>query len=185
MVVRLDLEGHRVAAADVDRARVLARAHDDARPLGGQAAKELSRVLVGAVLRPEEREHRQLDVVRLAAQLLVDELELGVGQPELAMLGGSRCRFNTHGKRLYPRCWRLRSELADEKGQPTKGECGHGQLHHDVAAPAGRERRTTPSSTASPPKSAAGGGDNSIHVVVRCETSRGTHWWGRAQLRPM
>ena len=87
VVVRLDLERDRVAAADVHRARVLAGAHHDARPLGGQAAEELSRVLVGAVLGPKEREHRQLDVVRLTPELRVDQLELGVGQPELAVLG--------------------------------------------------------------------------------------------------
>ena len=96
VVVRLDLEGDRVAVADVDRAGVLARAHHDARALGRQAAEQLSRVLVGAVLGPKQREHRQLDVVGLAPELLVDQLELGVGQPELAVLRRGRCGFSAH-----------------------------------------------------------------------------------------
>ena len=44
-------------------------------------------MLVGAVLGPQQREHRQLDVVRLAAELLDDQLVLGVGEAELAVLG--------------------------------------------------------------------------------------------------
>ena len=64
VVVRLDLERHGLAVADVDRARVLARAHHDPRALGREPAQELARVLVGAVLGPEQREHRKLDVVR-------------------------------------------------------------------------------------------------------------------------
>jgi hypothetical protein len=34
------------------------------------------------VLRPEQREDRQLEVVRLAPEQLVDAAELGVGEPE-------------------------------------------------------------------------------------------------------
>ena len=90
VVVRLDLEGDRPAVADRDRAGVLARAHQHARALGRQPAQELARMLVGAVLGPQQAEHRQLDVVRLAAELLDDQLELGVGESELAVLG-KRC----------------------------------------------------------------------------------------------
>ena len=72
VVVRLDLERHRQAVADVDDPGVLARAHQQVRALGGQLAQQLLRVLVGAVLRPHQREHRQLERVRLAAQALAD-----------------------------------------------------------------------------------------------------------------
>src|SRR4051794_12598303 len=88
MVVGLDLEGDRVAVADVDGAGVLARPHHHPLALGRQPPQQLARVLVGTVLGPEQAEHRQLDVVRVAAQLLADQLELGVGQPQLAVLGG-------------------------------------------------------------------------------------------------
>ena len=87
VVVGLDLEGDRVAVADVDRAGVLARPHHHPLALGRQPPQQLARVLVGAVLGPEQAEHRQLDVVRLAPELLDDQLELGVGQAELAVLG--------------------------------------------------------------------------------------------------
>ena len=61
VVVRLDLEGDRQAVAHRDRAGVLARAHQQVRALGGQAAEQLLRVLVGAVLGPHQREHGQLE----------------------------------------------------------------------------------------------------------------------------
>ena len=86
VVVGLDLEGDRLAVADVDRAGVLAGPHHHPLALGRQPAQQLARVLVGAVLGPEQAEHRQLDVVRLAPELLDDQLVLGVGQPELAVL---------------------------------------------------------------------------------------------------
>ena len=76
VVVRLHLERHREPVAHVHDARVLARAHEDVRPLGGQHPQELLRVLVGAVLRPHQREHRQLERVRLAAQALADAVVL-------------------------------------------------------------------------------------------------------------
>jgi len=42
-------------------------------------------VLVAAVLRPEEREDGELEVVRVAAQELPDSIRFAVGQPEGAM----------------------------------------------------------------------------------------------------
>jgi hypothetical protein len=39
-------------------------------------------VLVAAVLRPEQREDGQLEVVRLTAEQLFDPVELLVGEPE-------------------------------------------------------------------------------------------------------
>ena len=83
VVVRLDLERHRQAVAHVHDAGVLARAHQHVRALGGQHAQQLLRVLVGAVLRPHQREHGQLERVRLAAEALADAVVLGVGEAEL------------------------------------------------------------------------------------------------------
>ena len=85
VVVRLDLERHHQPVAHVHGAGVLARPHDHGRPLGRQLAQQLLRVLVGAVLGPHEREHRQLEAVRLAPELLDDPVVLGVGQAELAV----------------------------------------------------------------------------------------------------
>jgi len=42
-------------------------------------------VLVPAVLRPEEREDRELEVVRLALEQLLDTIEFPVGQAEGAV----------------------------------------------------------------------------------------------------
>ena len=102
VVVRLDLEGDRVAVPDVDRAGVLPGSHHDPRALGGEPSQELLRVLVGAVLRPEQREHRELDLVRFAAHQLDDPLVLGVGQPQrpVRSLAGRRHRAHpTHTRR--------------------------------------------------------------------------------------
>ncbi len=82
VVVGLDLERARQPAAHVDRAGVLARAHEHVAALGRQRAQELLGVLVGAVLAPQQREHRELDLVRGAAELLADQVVLGAGQPE-------------------------------------------------------------------------------------------------------
>jgi hypothetical protein len=85
MVVALHLEGARLAVAEVDDARVLARALEDDRPLGGEAPQEESRVLVAAVLRPEEREDAQLEVVRLAPEEIPDTVEFRVREAERAV----------------------------------------------------------------------------------------------------
>jgi hypothetical protein len=42
-------------------------------------------MLVAAVLRPEQREDRELEIVRPAAEQLLDSVELPVGEPEGAM----------------------------------------------------------------------------------------------------
>jgi hypothetical protein len=42
-------------------------------------------VLVAAVLRPEEREDRELEVVRVAAEKLPDSIRFPVGETERAM----------------------------------------------------------------------------------------------------
>jgi hypothetical protein len=85
VVVALDLEGDRFAFTEVDNARVLARALEDARRLRREAPQEKRRVLVAAVLRPEEREDGKLEVVRLALEQLLDTVEFPVGQSEGAV----------------------------------------------------------------------------------------------------
>jgi hypothetical protein len=42
-------------------------------------------VLVGAVLRPEEREDRELEVIRLPAEQIADSVEFPVGEAEGAV----------------------------------------------------------------------------------------------------
>ena len=68
MVVALDLEGAREPVAEVDDAGVLARALEDGRPVRGEAPQQPGRVLVAAVLGPEEREDAELEVVRALAR---------------------------------------------------------------------------------------------------------------------
>jgi hypothetical protein len=87
MVVRLDLERDRLAAAEVDHARVLARALEDALALARQLLQQQGRVLVAAVLGPEQREDRQLEVVRVATEQLADTVELPVRETECAVKG--------------------------------------------------------------------------------------------------
>src|SRR5207249_1152354 len=82
MVVALDLEGDRLAVAQVEDAGVLARALEHARPVAREAAEHEGRVLVRAMLGPEEREHRELEVVRVAPQQLADTVELPVREAE-------------------------------------------------------------------------------------------------------
>jgi hypothetical protein len=85
VVVALDLERDRLPVAEVDDARVLAGPLEDARRLGREAPQEERRVLVAAVLRPEEREDGKLEVVRLALEQLLDTVEFPVGQSEGAV----------------------------------------------------------------------------------------------------
>jgi hypothetical protein len=85
VVVALDLERDRLPVAEVDDARVLARPLEDARGLRREAPQEERRVLVAAVLRPEEREDGKLEVVRLALEQLLDTVEFPVGQSEGAV----------------------------------------------------------------------------------------------------
>ena len=82
VVVALDANGCRDAVADIHDAGVLARADEHAFPGRRQALEVDARRLVGAVLGPHDRIHRQLEVVRLAAEDAADVVELGVGEPE-------------------------------------------------------------------------------------------------------
>ena len=86
VVVRLDLERDREPVADRDDAGVLARAGDDALAGGRQRPQQRLRALVRAVLAPHDAEHRQLEVVRVAAaEPVADRVELVVGDAEPAM----------------------------------------------------------------------------------------------------
>jgi hypothetical protein len=85
VVVALDLERHGLALAEVDDARVLAGALEDSRRARGEALQKQGRVLVAAMLRPEEREDCELEVVRLPLEQLLDTVEFPVGQAEGAV----------------------------------------------------------------------------------------------------
>jgi len=87
VVVRLDLERDRRPVTDVEDSRVLARSLQDALAGRRQPSEERRRVLVAAVLRPEEREDRKLEMVRVAAEQLPDTLRFPVGQTEDAVQG--------------------------------------------------------------------------------------------------
>ena len=65
VVVALDLERDRLAVAEVEHARVLARPLQHALARGRKPLQQPRRVLVAAVLRPEQREDGELEVVRL------------------------------------------------------------------------------------------------------------------------
>jgi len=64
MVVALHLEGDREPIAEVEDARVLAGALEHALSTARQPLEQERGVLVPAVLGPEEREDRELEVVR-------------------------------------------------------------------------------------------------------------------------
>ncbi len=87
MVVALDLEADRLAVAEVEHAGVLTGALQHAFTRGGKPFQQEGRVLVAAMLRPEQREDRQLEVVRLALEQLDDARKLPVGQSESAVDG--------------------------------------------------------------------------------------------------
>src|SRR3954452_20419556 len=82
MVVRLDLECDRLALAEVDHAPVLARPLEHSLARARQALEQARRVLVAAVLRPEQREDRQLEVVGVALEQLADSRVLEIGEAE-------------------------------------------------------------------------------------------------------
>jgi steroid delta-isomerase len=85
MVVRLDLEGDRLAVTEIDHARVLTGALQNAFSLGRKPFQEESRMFVAAVLGPEQGEDGKLEVVGVAAEQLADAVELLVGQPQRAV----------------------------------------------------------------------------------------------------
>ncbi len=88
VIVRLDLEGHRPAVADVDHAGVLTDAgeHRGLHLVGGgltEVAQMHLRRLVRAVLAPHHRVHRELGVGGPTAEDVADPLVLVVFETEL------------------------------------------------------------------------------------------------------
>ena len=81
----LDLERDGEPVAEVEDAGVLARPLEHACPGRRKPLQEERRVLVAAVLRPEQREDRELEVVRVAREQRADSLVLPVGEAECAM----------------------------------------------------------------------------------------------------
>jgi hypothetical protein len=71
--------------AEVDHPRVLAGSLEDVLALRRQPLEQACGVLVAAVLGPEQREDRELEVVRLAFQKVPDALELAVREPQRAV----------------------------------------------------------------------------------------------------
>ena len=93
VVVGLDLERDREPVADRDHAGLLPHPGDDVAAGGREGREERPRALVRAVLAPHDAEHRELEVVGVAAQLLADRLELDVLEPERPVQrGGGRRR---------------------------------------------------------------------------------------------
>jgi hypothetical protein len=115
VVVRLDLERDRRPVADVEDSRVLAGSLQDALAGRRQPLEERRRVLVAAVLRPEEGENRELEMVRIAAEELPDTLRFPVGQTEdsvQGLLGGQLrqvIQCNREGGGISPERATLRS----------------------------------------------------------------------------
>src|SRR5262249_60898627 len=68
-----------------DHAGGLAGALQHALAFRRKPLEEKRGVLVATVLRPEEREDRELKSVRVAAEQLADAVELPVGQPQRAV----------------------------------------------------------------------------------------------------
>jgi hypothetical protein len=141
MVVALDLERDRLAVAEVDDAGVLARPLQDTRPGARQALEETRRVLVATVLRPEEREHRQLEVVRVAVEEAPDTLQLPIGQPEgpverLFRDCRQRDECNRAGRRLERAAYAVEPAVgrSSQSGRGSHADigCGHAGIppHH-------------------------------------------------------
>ncbi len=74
VVVAFHFENGTVAVAEVDDAGVLARALDDLGSCGGQLFEPVTRRLIGAVLRPHDREDAEFGDGRLAAHDLEQAL---------------------------------------------------------------------------------------------------------------
>jgi hypothetical protein len=85
MVVRLDLERDREPVAEIEDARVLARSLQHTLACGRQPAQQRGRVLVAAMLRPQDGEDGELEVVRVAVEQLPDSSGFPIGETEGAM----------------------------------------------------------------------------------------------------
>ena len=85
VVVALDPDGHGDAVAHVDHARVLTGAHQHVGRLGGEPSQVGAGRLVGAVLRPHDPVHGELQWVRRPLEDLLDGLRLVVGETKCAV----------------------------------------------------------------------------------------------------
>ena len=77
VVVRFDLEGDDVAAADIDDAGIFAGALHHEFAAGGELLEVQARAFVGAVLAPHDAEDAELGVAGLAAEDVDDFLVFG------------------------------------------------------------------------------------------------------------
>jgi hypothetical protein len=85
MVVALDLERNREPVSEIEHAGVLPRPLQHPRALARQPPQEERGVLVAAVLRPEQREDLELEVVGLPLEERDDAGELPVREAEPAV----------------------------------------------------------------------------------------------------
>ena len=85
MVVRLALERDGEAVAEIENAGVLAGPLEHTLALRRQPLQERRRMLVAAVLRPEEGKNRQLELVRRATEQTPDYVEFPVREAERAV----------------------------------------------------------------------------------------------------
>jgi hypothetical protein len=85
VVVALHLERDGEPVPEVEHARVLPRSLEHALALRREAREEARGMLVAAVLRPQEREDGDLEVVRLTRKQSLDATELPVREAEGAM----------------------------------------------------------------------------------------------------
>ena len=92
VVVALDADRHRDAVADVDDAGALAGADEHPGRLGREAAEVALGRLVGAVLRPHDGVHRQLDLGGRSTQEIDHRGQLVVGHSELPVQTGAQRR---------------------------------------------------------------------------------------------
>ena len=82
VIMRFDADGRCNSVANIDNAGIFARTNKHPRSFGGKTLEMHSRRLVGAVLGPHDREHRQLEVVGVAVEDLADVFVFGVSQAE-------------------------------------------------------------------------------------------------------
>ena len=85
VIVALDSQGHRQAAAGIDHSGVLARPDQHVRPFGRQSLQMHPAGLVRAVLAPHHRIHGQFEVVGLPTEEPLDLAGLVVGEPQGSM----------------------------------------------------------------------------------------------------
>jgi hypothetical protein len=83
--VALDLEGDGLAAADIHYACVLTGSLEDARAFGREAAEKQRRMLVAAVLRPQDGEDRELEIIGITTEKTANTVVFVVREAERAV----------------------------------------------------------------------------------------------------